>query len=48
MEQQKDFTFEYGATMDRFYNYFSELLDKELNTKDNSDYQDSVRQISNK
>jgi len=47
MEQQNDFTFEYGATMDRFYSFFSDLLDRE-NIKDNADYQDSNRLISNK
>ena len=47
MEQQNDFTFEYGATMDRFYSFFSDLLDRE-NIKDNIGYQDSNKQISNK
>jgi hypothetical protein len=41
MEQQNDFTFEYGATIDRFYSFFSDLLDKELNKKDDTDFQDS-------
>jgi len=41
MEQQNDFTFEYGATIDRFYSFFSDLLDKELNKKDDAGFQDS-------
>jgi hypothetical protein len=41
MEQQNDFIFEYGATMDRFYSFFSDLLDKELKKKDDTGFQES-------
>lgn len=35
MERQNNFTFEYEATMNRLYVFFSDLLDKELEVKDN-------------
>nr|WP_275123981.1 hypothetical protein [Ancylomarina sp. DW003] len=30
MEQSNDFTFEYTITMDRLYNFFSDLMDEEF------------------
>lgn len=48
MEQQNDFTFEFNATMDRFYKYFSDLLERELNEKDGAAFQNSNKQVSNK
>ena len=39
MERQNDFAFEYEATMKRLYVFFSDLLDKELAVKNNSDNQ---------
>ena len=48
MEQQNDLTTEFNATMDRFYSFFSDLLDKELDGKDDSGFQDSKKQMSNK
>jgi hypothetical protein len=47
MEQQNDLTTEFSATMDRFYSFFSDLLDKELDKeldgKDDSGFQDSKK-----
>ena len=35
MERQNNFTFEYEATLNRLYVFFSDLLDSELDVKDN-------------
>ncbi|MCZ4693949.1 MULTISPECIES: hypothetical protein [Ancylomarina] len=48
MEQQNDMTSEFNATMNRFYNFFSDLLDEEQNRKDDAGFQDSKKQMSNK
>lgn len=36
MEQFNDFTFEYAITMDRLYNFFSDLTDEEFEEYSNS------------
>ena len=48
MEQQNDLTTEFNATMDRFYSFFSDLLDEELNKKNDAGFQNSKKQMSNK
>lgn len=41
-------TSEFNATMNRFYNFFSDLLDEEQNRKDDASFQDSKKQMINK
>ncbi|WP_154202121.1 hypothetical protein [Ancylomarina sp. 16SWW S1-10-2] len=47
MEWKNNFTFEYEATMNRLYIYFSDLLDKELEAKDNADCKHVEKQTDN-
>jgi len=48
MEQQNDMTSEFNATMTRFYNFFSDLLDEEMNKKEDAGFQNSNKNVSNK
>jgi len=48
MEQQNDMTSEFNATMNRFYNFFSDLLDEEMNKKEDAGFQNSNKNVSNK
>ncbi len=48
MEQQNDMISEFNATMNRFYNFFSDLLDEEMNKKEDAGFQNSNKNASNK
>jgi len=48
MEQQNDLTFEFNVTMDRFYKFFSDLIEKDLDEKNDARYMNSNKKVSSK